>query len=153
MPPTARRNVDPRYRLRATDEVSFADGFPVLVTVVESLAALNARLITRGQIPAEMQRFRPNVVLSGLAAWAEDNIDELYTEHAALALVKACSRCVMVNVDPNNGAYGAEPLRVLSTFRAHDQRVLFGENAVPLRTGRIAVGDAVRTTSRDLPAR
>ena len=47
-------------------ETSFADGYPILLTSVESLAQLNAWLLERGKDPVGMERFRPNIVLVGV---------------------------------------------------------------------------------------
>ena len=44
----------------------FADGFPLLVTSAASLDGLNRRLQAQGQDPVTMERFRPNIVLSGI---------------------------------------------------------------------------------------
>ena len=48
--------------------VGFSDGYPLLITSEASLADLNARLPE----PLPMNRFRPNLVVSGAAAFDED---------------------------------------------------------------------------------
>ena len=54
----------------------FADGYPLLLTTLASLDALNS-LIAQGdhadEGPLPMNRFRPNVVVAGTAPWAEDD--------------------------------------------------------------------------------
>ena len=45
--------------------VSLADEAPFLLTSTVSLDDLNRRLRSRGKPPVEMQRFRPNIVISG----------------------------------------------------------------------------------------
>ncbi len=62
------RQVNQIYAPRADDQVGFADGFPFLVASQESLDDLNMRLAA----PLEMNRFRPNIVVSGGAPYAED---------------------------------------------------------------------------------
>ena len=57
-------------------ENSFSDGFPLLVVNQASLDDLNARLAAKGLAAATLQRFRPNLVLSGLQPFDEDHIDE-----------------------------------------------------------------------------
>jgi len=109
-----RRQVDPRFAATGV-ETGFADGFPVLVINEASLAELNRAL----REPVTMQRFRPNVVLSGAAAWAEDAWRQVRTSTVALALVKPCARCSIVNVDPDTGLAGAEPLRTLGACRTN----------------------------------
>ena len=67
MPDDVERQVDPA-RARKGDLVGFADGFPLLLVGEASLSDLNGRL----QAPVEVERFRPNLVVSGGEAFAED---------------------------------------------------------------------------------
>ncbi|HEX5493825.1 MAG TPA: MOSC N-terminal beta barrel domain-containing protein [Mycobacteriales bacterium] len=131
------RPVDPAY---ASGQVRFADAFPLLVTSAESLRDLNARL----DRPLPMNRFRPNIVLAGWdTPWAEDTVGRLRVGEVELDLVRRCARCVVTTVDQDTGLAGAEPLRTLATFRAQDQRLLFGVNAVPRTLGTVHPGDPV----------
>ena len=122
----------------------FSDGYPVLVATEASLADLNARI---GGTPLPMSRFRPNIVLGGVGAWAEDGIADFSAGEAELRLVKPCTRCVVTTTDQVRGERdGVEPLRTLMEFR-NDRRVggvTFGQNAIVRRPGRLAVGDVVR---------
>ena len=108
--------------------LGFADGYPLLVCNRASLEDLNQRLPWR--IPIE--RFRPNIVVSGLPAWAEDRIDTLALGAVTLRLVKPCTRCSIPSLDPNTGERSTDPLPALRKFRFdRDLRgVTFGENAV-----------------------
>jgi len=67
----ARRPVDPDYG-RPGETVSFADGFPLLLTSAGSLGELGDWLTADGDQPVPMTRFRPNVVVAGAPPWAED---------------------------------------------------------------------------------
>jgi uncharacterized protein YcbX len=118
-------------------ENAFSDGYPVLVTSEASLADLNQRLAARGATPVEMNRFRPNLVLSGLDAYGEDHLDEIRFEtpegEVLLKLVKPCSRCTIPSVDPTTGEQGHEPGDTLGTYRADarlDGAITFAMNAV-----------------------
>eukprot|EP00879_Flechtneria_rotunda_P009237 GHRR01009670.1.p1 GENE.GHRR01009670.1~~GHRR01009670.1.p1 ORF type:complete len:262 (+),score=80.80 GHRR01009670.1:281-1066(+) len=63
------RPTDPEFA--PGHEVKFCDGFPLLVAPEENLADLNAKLGEAGTLP--MNRFRPNIVLSGTQqAWEDD---------------------------------------------------------------------------------
>jgi uncharacterized protein YcbX len=159
-----RRPVDPEYA-RARDRVSFADGFPVLVTNTASLAALNDWLVEDQEEPIVMNRFRPNLVVEGAAAWAEDGwlgrrlrigkraeqTTEQTTGQTArqtarqtvFRVVKPCDRCVLTTVDPETGEKGRQPLRILSKQRRFLEGLLFGVNLIPDNTGIIRVGDPV----------
>ena len=137
----AARPVDLAYG-DAGDRVSFADGFPVLLTSEESLSDLNARL----DEPVSMRRFRPNIVISGMAPWDEDMLRRVRIGETVFRVVKPCSRCVMVTQDPDSGEIrnGNEPLTTLRKMgRMAKGGVMFGQNLVPDRLGTIRVGDDV----------
>ncbi|MET0333633.1 MAG: MOSC N-terminal beta barrel domain-containing protein [Rhizobacter sp.] len=118
-------------------ENAFSDGYPILVVSEASLADLNQRLTQRGGEPIAMNRFRPNLVLSGLDAYGEDHLDEIAIDTpegpVLLKLVKPCPRCPIPNVNPQTGEPGVEPGDTLSTYRADarlDGAITFGMNAV-----------------------
>lgn len=146
MPPTSFRRVDPE-RVPQQRRVSFADGFPLLVTNLASLDDLNSRL----EQPVEMRRFRPNVVIEGGEAWAEDHWSALELDGCRLTMAKPCSRCVLTTVDPDRGIKdpATQPLRTLSTFRRTDDGVIFGMNAIHDSLGRIRIGDAVTASNTE----
>ncbi|MFW1373617.1 MOSC domain-containing protein, partial [Vibrio parahaemolyticus] len=83
MPDDVVRALDPAYA-QPDDRTGFADGFPVLVTVAASLAALNAQLAR----PVAMARFRPNLVIEGAHAFAEDAWRVLKIGELTLRVVK-----------------------------------------------------------------
>jgi len=141
-PEESRRPVDPEFG-EADDIVSFADGFPILLTTTESLAALNERL----RVPVAMERFRPNIVLSGAPeGWAEDCWKRIRIGGVTLRIVKPCARCVMTTQDPATGEKvdGDEPLATLRAMgRKASNGLIFGQNAIPDGSADIMVGDAV----------
>jgi uncharacterized protein YcbX len=108
----------------------FADGFPILVISRASLAELNSRLPRA--LP--MERFRPNLVIDGVDAYAEDRIHELRSGDLSIRIVKGCTRCSITTTDQDRGAVdGIEPLATLKKYR-HDRSlmgVVFGQNAIP----------------------
>ncbi len=85
-------------------ENRFSDGFPVLIIGQASLADLNSRL----ERPLPMNRFRPNIVVEGLAAYDEDRIAELYDDTVTLRLVKACTRCKITTTDQETAGLDGE---------------------------------------------
>lgn len=138
MPESTQRKVDPRYAVQE-ESVSFADGMPYLLISQESLDELNSRL----EIPVPMDRFRPNIVISGGEPFLEDQLKAIQIGGIELRIVKPCARCVLTTVDQETGEKGKEPLRTLSRYRAHNNKVMFGQNVIALQQGVIRVGDAV----------
>ncbi len=139
--PAADRPVDPDFA-EPSDRVSFADGFPLLVTNTASLADLNARLAD----PVGMDRFRTNIAVEGAEPWAEDGWQRLRVGAVAFAGPKDCARCAVTTVDQDTGAKSErnEPIRTLAGFRRKaGGRIIFGQNLIPRSAGRISVGDAV----------
>ena len=135
------RPVDPDFG-QPGDTTSFSDGFPVLLTSTMSLNELNSRLPNK----VEMRRFRPNIVISGARAWAEDTWKRIRIGDVTFRVAKPCARCVVTTRDPDTGVQTdpREPLRTLATFhRAANGGIIFGQNLIPDSTGEIRVGDVV----------
>jgi len=128
-----RRPTNPRYS-RDSDRVSFADGYPLLITAESSLGALN-ELIASGPLAAEgplpMRRFRPSLVVAGSRAWAEDGWRLICVGGTVFRAVKGCDRCVLTTIDPDTAARGKEPLATLARARRWDGKVWFGMNLIP----------------------
>ncbi|GIV83448.1 MAG: MOSC domain-containing protein [Candidatus Roseilinea sp.] len=137
------RRVDARYARRPSDQIGFADGYPFLLISQASLDDLNARLAS----PVPMNRFRPNIVVSGCDAFAEDHWRELRIGNIIFHVVKPCARCTIPTIDQDTAIAGREPLRTLSTYRTFGQKVLFGQNLVAANTGSLRVGDEVVITA------
>ncbi|WP_369244574.1 MOSC domain-containing protein [Streptomyces sp. R41] len=143
--PATRRPVDPDFA-RPGETVSFADGYPLLVTTLASLQALNS-LIAQGdhahEGPLPMNRFRPNMVVSGTAAWAEDDWSRIAIGEVTFRVAKMCGRCVVTTTDQSTAERGKEPLRTLGRHRRFGGQLVFGQNLVPESPGAVRVGDPV----------
>jgi uncharacterized protein len=128
VPPENERRANPVFAGTVAAPVGFADGYPVLVVNEASLQSLNEHMPEA--IP--MERFRPNIILRGLPAWAEDRIDALHFEGLTLRLVKPCVRCTIPSIDQRTGLASTDPGPVLKQFRFDKELlgVTFGENAV-----------------------
>ncbi|MEW5309202.1 MAG: hypothetical protein WDW38_001107 [Sanguina aurantia] len=120
-PTSAVRGIDDKWAVGY--ETRFSDGYPMLLATEAALADLNSKLAE----PLPMNRFRPNLVVSGTEAWAEDSWRRIaikgQEEAAAPALelvsCKPCSRCKMTTVDQATGTFaGDEPLDSLAEFRS-----------------------------------
>jgi uncharacterized protein len=139
MPDSSRRSVNPEHA--GNDEiVSFADGYPYLLTSEASLADLNSRLLK----PVPMNRFRPNLVIKGGAPFAEDTWREIRIGESSFRLVKPCTRCQVTTTDQASGdMMGPEPLQTLATYRNGPEGVMFGQNLVAVKLGSVATGAVV----------
>lgn len=139
-PEDSHRAVDTRYA-HNQEHTAFADAFPVLVLSQASLDDLNSRL----DLPLAMERFRPNVVVTGCRAYEEDTWSVCEVGSAELEMVKPCARCVITTIDQDTLARSIEPLATLSRYRqSPHNKTLFGQNALVRRTGIIRVGDECR---------
>ena len=129
----------------------FNDGYPVLVLGEASLDALNQRLRDGGHNAVGIQRFRPNVVLTGLEPHDEDRLDAVHietdTQAVLLGLVKPCPRCPIPNIDPATAVSSPEVSDTLQVYRQDprvDGAVTFGMNAIALE----GVGATLRVGQR-----
>jgi hypothetical protein len=138
MPDDARRPADPEHA-RPGDLVSFADGFPFLLVTEASLAAF----ATRFGAPPDVRRFRPNLVVSGAAPFAEDAWSAFRVGPVTFHVQKPCARCQIVNVDPDTGVPHKSALATLAELRRVGSSVMFGQNLVHDGAGVIREGDAV----------
>ncbi len=132
---------------RPGDDFSFADGAPFLAISEASLADLNDRLLARGQDAIPMNRFRPNLVIAGCPAYAEDTWPRFRIGGIVFRAAGQSSRCIITTTDQFTGDRGKEPLRTLATYRrdADDPTdVNFGQNLIhETKSGILCVGDAV----------
>lgn len=140
MPDATRRSTDARY---AEGITSLSDGFPYLILSQASLDDLNERL----EEPVLMERFRPNLVISGGSAFQEDAWKEIAIGGVRFQVVKPCARCMIITTDQRTGERGKEPLRTLATYRRAGEKVLFGMNAMGDAQGVVRVGDEVTVLS------
>lgn len=139
-PSTMMRPIDPDYAdltpSGAPQQVAFSDGFPLLLIAQASLDDLNRQLASRTQpvAPIAMAAFRPNLVLSGCEAYAEDQAKHFVVMseqgEQSFDLVKPCARCVIPSINLATGQFEDEPTRTLKTYRrdSKNQQIYFGQN-------------------------
>lgn len=142
MPDSVFRRVDQDYSSNPLDDVSFADGFPFLLTTEASLDDLNLRLSSK----VLMNRFRPNLVIAGCEPFEEDNWKTIKIGTCVFKAIKPCARCRIITVDPDMGIADpkGEPLVTLSTYRKREARIIFGQNLVQTEGSALRVGDPVQ---------
>jgi len=129
----------------------FSDGFPLLVASEASLDELNQRLAAGGHTAVAIERFRPNIVISGVEAHDEDRVDTLRVaaaEEVLLRPVKPCPRCSIPNIDPATAEIDPQVSDTLQAYRRNDLlkgAVTFGMNAIVVQGAeqQLRVGQAV----------
>ncbi|MEL7035079.1 MAG: MOSC N-terminal beta barrel domain-containing protein [Cyanobacteria bacterium J06592_8] len=142
------RLVNPNYARRPEDQVSFADGYPFLLTNTASLAELNRRIKVNnidGSCEILMNRFRPNLVIKSDSPFLEDEWKTIQIGEVSFDVVKPCDRCIITTIDQSTGQRDRlkEPLKTLATFRHQSGGILFGQNLIPRNTGVIYKNDSV----------
>ena len=118
---------------------SFNDGFPLLIASQASMDALNAKL----EQPVTWERFRPNIVIEGAEAHAEDGWKNIRIGTLELKILKPCARCAIIMTNPETGEREREPMRTLATYRTIQGKVMFAQNAIHPSPGTIRVGDTL----------
>ncbi len=132
---------------RPGDVFTFADAVPMLVISEASLADLNDRMIENGSVALTMDRFRPNLVVTGCPPYAEDQWARIRIGDIVFRSAGPCIRCTVPTIDPNTAERGPEPLRTLALYRREPKdptNVLFGQNLIhETKNGVLRVGDRV----------
>lgn len=145
---------EPTRRVKRFEAVplSFADGFPYLLTNEASLRDLQNRC----SASVQMEQFRPNLVVTGAQAWEEDTWKVIRIGSVIFDVAKPCSRCIFTTISPEKGQKhpSGEPLKTLQSFRTAQDNgdVDFGQNLIPRSSGVIRVGDEIEILSTG-PAR
>jgi uncharacterized protein YcbX len=140
-----------RFRESLATNVSFADGYPLLLISRASLKELNRRCSEK----IDMQQFRTNLVVECNEPFEEDSWKKIRIGDVVFEVSKPCERCVFTTVSPTEGVFAPskEPIKTLKTFRADERgRVFFGQNVVALNEGMITMGDEVEVLEYHPPA-
>lgn len=130
--------------------LTFSDGYPYLLINEASFNDLQQRC----PVGCKLEQFRPNLVVTGGDAWAEDTWQTLRIGDVIFDVVKPCSRCVLTTIDIDDGDKHptGEPLSTLQQFRTADNGdVDFGQNMIARNSGIIRVGDQVELLSHHSP--
>lgn len=136
MPEDGKRPANPNYA-QHNENVSFADGYPYLIIGQSSLDDLNSSLPS----PIPMNRFRPNIVVTGSSAYEEDHWREMKIGEVPFYGTHPCKRCIFTTIDQETGTKGKEPLKTLASYRKDGKDVIFGLNALARKKGIVRVGD------------
>jgi uncharacterized protein YcbX len=131
----AKRQASEKWTQGTDAPTLFADAFPMLVISQGSLDDLNGKLKAQGRDALPMNRFRPNIVISGIEAFEEDYAESISIGPAKLKPVKPCARCNIPSVNQSTGEPGPDPLDIMQGYRANpklDGALTFGMNAILL---------------------
>jgi uncharacterized protein len=144
-----RRRLNPSHS-RPGDHTAFTDGYPVTLASLDSLAQLNdwiaEEALLRDEEPQSalpIERFRPNLVVQGAEAFAEDDWQRVRIGDVTFRKAKLVDRCVMTTIAPADLTTGKEPIRTLSRHRRWDHQTWFAIQLIPEGVGEVAVGDPV----------
>lgn len=135
--------------MRNTNPIMFQDAYPVHWFMQESVDELSG--FAGQEIP--WTSFRPNIVGRGGEPQAEHGMYEGMMGEVRFVQPKPCTRCPVTTVDQEKGERrGTEPLSALSTYKRWSRtgELIFGENALPLNSGVVRVGDDIsQLTARE----
>ena len=118
MNPGTQRNQTAPEVMGADTRVEFADAAPFLIANEASLAAVNAALAQNGEQAVPMNRFRPNIVVNGLPAFAENSLKEVSGNGFRLQFRVVCERCVVTTINQETAERHPreEPFRTVRTL-------------------------------------
>jgi uncharacterized protein len=139
LPDSEKRQVDPRYA-EPGKIVGFADGFPLLIVSLASIDVLNQKLEQKVSI----DRFRPNIVIDGCPAHAEDDWHKIAIDDIEIQLAKPCSRCVIPSIDQYSSEKHPTILKALASYRRSENKIFFGQNGLHSQNGIIRSGQAIQ---------
>jgi len=141
---------DFHVRLKTTHSLSaFLLRLHSLIASEASLAELNQRLKAKGKDILPMTRFRPNIVIKGAEAFAEDRMKVLRIGKIIFHVVSGCPRCKESCTDQVTGIVTEEPVEVFREFRQmtkNPDNLYFCVNAIPApgsESQTVSVGDSV----------
>ncbi|XP_077993893.1 mitochondrial amidoxime-reducing component 1-like [Glandiceps talaboti] len=131
------------------DLMAYQDDAAFNILNNSSLEDLNSKL----DVPVSYKNFRPNFVVSGCEAFAEDNWKFIKIGDVVLRYVKCDERCKMTLVDPETGIISDknEPLTTLKKYRMckpedrplYKEAPLMGIHVALDVEGTVKVGDIV----------
>ncbi|MCC4212149.1 MOSC domain-containing protein [Leeuwenhoekiella parthenopeia] len=139
--PQKLRQVSAKYALNEEHPISFADGFPIHLISEASVVDLNTRL----EQPLPVERFRPNIVTSGVEAYAEETWKQVIIGDCIFDVITATPRCSLITIKPEIAVFDSnqEPLRSLFAYKKEGNQINFGVYLIPKTTGMISLTDSV----------
>lgn len=135
-----------RVKNRPEIPLTFTDGSPLMLINEGSLRDLQQRCPSS----VRLEQLRPNLLVSGADAYAEDHWQVLRIGDILFEVIKPCSRCILTTVSVESGRKhpNQEPLRTLQSYRTDaNGKVDFGINLLARSRGILRFGDSVEILS------
>lgn len=132
------RQVDLDYANKG-DRTGFADGFPLLLV---SQASIDFLAKASG-VPLTAQNFRPNIVVQGCEAFAEDQWEKIRIGEIEFDVVKPCSRCVIPTIDLKTAEKKKQVMMTMLEHRKQGKKVYVGQNLIHRGLGNINVNQEI----------
>ena len=115
---------------------SFHDDSPILICNRSSVRMIEA---TSGE-NIDIMRFRPNVVVDSGQFFDESKWSNVIYEEINWSPVKLCSRCIMINQNPETAEVDQNVLKLLKPFTYSKFKIKFGLYVKPEEDGEVKVG-------------
>ena len=126
-------------------ETSFADEAPILIASEASMK----QGCDWGGVANDYRRFRPNIIISGVEAFEEENWTRIQIGTATFELLDTCSRCILVTRDPDTGEAHSDlqPMKALIAKHTNETKhPIMGINAKlvsPPKNAKISINDEI----------
>ena len=126
-------------------DTSFADAAPLLIASEASMR----KGCDWADLPYDIRRFRPNIVINGVEAFEEEKWQSLRIGKTRFEMLDQCSRCILTTRDPDTGEAhpDKQPMKVLMEKHTDDAgQPIMGMNAKLISNFDIAsitVGDTI----------
>lgn len=124
----------------SSGETRYPDREPVHISLL-SQATLD-ELTEKAGTPIDVRRFRPNILLEGIPAWAEFELigKQFQLGNARIEVAARIGRCVNIEVNPETGDRDISLLSLLQQEFGHAQT---GVLAKVLSNGNVKIGDVL----------
>ncbi|KAI9817904.1 MAG: hypothetical protein M1832_004524 [Thelocarpon impressellum] len=127
----------------------FCDAYPLHILILASVRDVSNKQ-PEGAPRLSALRFRPNIIVSGPPAYAEDTWKKIRIGETEYFVACRTSRCRLPNIDPETGEkHPTEPDKTLMSFRCVDdgagKNASLGMQMVPASNGSgiVKVGDTI----------
>lgn len=116
---------------------SFHDDSPILICNKATLDYIEE--MTSEKI--DIMRFRPNIVVKSMNPFEEGSWTKLRVNDVDLNPVKLCSRCIIINQNPETALVDFNLLKLLKPYTSSMFKIKFGLYVNPTKSGCVKLGD------------